>query len=160
MNRLLSVDLGVKTGIALLNENGEIEFCRSQNFGTKARLNKAIHALLNDLNGLSYLVIEGGGDLLKVWKKEAERMSVVVIQIQAETWRRELLLLKDIHNSQIAKRKAIVLSSVIIKNQTGANPISLTDDAAEALLAGYWALKEVGWRYNKQFFIHSNNPSL
>ncbi len=154
MKTLLSVDLGVKTGIAYLSENGEILWYRSHNFGNKSRLSKAIYSLIKETEGLEYLVIEGGGNLATPWIKEANRLSIKIIQIQAETWRKELLPKKNQSNTLRSKSNAVVLASEIIKKSTGASPKSLNDDAAEAILSGYWALKNVGWQYAREFFPH------
>ena len=160
MKKMLSIDLGVKTGLVLFNENGEIIWYRSRNFGNKSRLNRAINSMMKDIDNLEHIVIEGGGDLLRAWQKEASRLSLKIIVIQAETWRRELLPAKVQKNTALAKAAALKTAAHIIKETTGSNPKSLTDDAAEALLSGYWALKEIGWRYDKNFFPHAEKQGF
>ncbi len=145
MNKLLAVDLGIKTGLALFNKNCKLEWFRSKNFGNKAQLGRAVFNLLKEIDNLEYLVVEGGGQLFYIWEKEAIRRGIKVIQIQANTWRKELLLMREQRTGQQAKGFAIKLAVEIIKQRAEKKHISINDDAAEAILSGYWALKEVKW---------------
>ena len=145
MNKLLAVDLGVKTGLALYNQDCKLEWYRSKNFGNKNSLSKALYSVLKAIDNLEYLIIEGGGDLFAIWKKEANKHGIKIIQIQAPTWRKELLLQREQRSGQQAKRIAIQVANQIINSYANKKPTSLTDDAAEAILCGYWALKEVNW---------------
>ena len=145
MNKLLAVDLGIKTGLALFNRNCKLEWFRSKNFGNKAQLGRAVFNLLKEIDNLEYLVVEGGGQLFYIWEKEARRRGLEVIQIQANTWRKELLLVREQRTGQQAKSFAIKLAIEIINQRAEKKHISLNDDAAEAILSGYWALKEVKW---------------
>jgi len=145
VKRLLSIDLGVKTGLALYNQNCELEWYRSQNFGNKNRLSRAVYSLLREINDLEYLVIEGGGHLFTIWEKEAKKQGIKTIQIHAHTWRKEILLQREQRSGQQAKRIAIQVANQVIKHFSGRKSTSLNDDAAEAVLCGYWALKEVNW---------------
>ncbi len=67
MEFLFSVDLGVKTGFAMYNSAGKLVWYRSQNFGNKVRLKKAIPWILYPDKDINYLIIEGGGPLRKIW---------------------------------------------------------------------------------------------
>ena len=46
VSSLLAVDLGLKTGLALYGEDGKLRWYRSKNFGTTARLKRAVYSLL------------------------------------------------------------------------------------------------------------------
>ncbi len=145
MKNLLCIDLGVKTGLALYNQNCELVWYRSQNFGNKNRLSKAVYNLLKEIKNLEFLVIEGGGQLFTIWEKEAKKRNIRIIQVQANTWRKEILHKREQRTGQQAKRYAIQIAKEVIKHFSGKNSTSLNDDAAEAILCGYWALKEVNW---------------
>jgi hypothetical protein len=73
MQTLLAVDLGVRTGLALYGGDGRLLRYRSQNFGSAARLRRALPALLEAEPDLAWLVIEGGGPLADAWEREAAR---------------------------------------------------------------------------------------
>jgi len=66
---LLAVDLGVRTGLARYGPDGRLRWYRSHNFGSATRLRRAVPALLD---GVRYLVVEGGGHLASIWAAEAD----------------------------------------------------------------------------------------
>ncbi|HEX2081336.1 MAG TPA: hypothetical protein VHG08_26770 [Longimicrobium sp.] len=76
MGSLLAVDLGLRTGLALYGGDGRLRWYRSQNFGTAARLRRAVHGTLRELPEVRWLVIEGGGNLAEIWTREAERIGI------------------------------------------------------------------------------------
>ncbi|MDH4028074.1 MAG: hypothetical protein OEU95_04510, partial [Nitrospirota bacterium] len=61
MGTLLAVDLGLKTGLALYEQDGRLRWCRSKNYGTAAMLKRGVTALLGSIPDISFLVLEGGG---------------------------------------------------------------------------------------------------
>lgn len=145
METLLAVDLGLRTGLALYTSAGELSWYRSQNYGSSARLKRAIYGILQDLPSLRYLVVEGGGPLAVAWTREAERRNVRVLTLQAERWRQEILLPRDRRGSHRAKERAEDLAPRVIAWAGGKAPTSLRHDAAEAILIGLWGLHTVGW---------------
>jgi hypothetical protein len=90
MDALLAVDLGLRTGLALYGPDGRLRWYRSRNFGSAARLRRAVYGLLNELPEVSRLVLEGGGPLGDIWEKEGGRRGLAVRRIGAETWRARL----------------------------------------------------------------------
>lgn len=143
--RLLAIDLGVKTGLALFTNDCKLEWYRSQNYGSKNRLARAVNSILYEIPNLSMIVMEGGGTLHKIWEKEAGRISISCMQVQAGDWRRDLLFDREQRNGSMAKQHAIQLAKQVIKHCGANKATSLTDDAAEAILTGFWALKHIGW---------------
>ena len=141
---LLAVDLGLRTGLALFDAEGRLVWYRSQNFGSRARLKRGAYGLLAEIDGLAYVVIEGGGDLATIWEREAERRNAHLLQIQAGTWRRRLMLPRE-QRTASDKSQADVLARQVIDWSGAARPTSLRHDAAEAILIGLWAVLEVGW---------------
>lgn len=140
---LLAVDCGLKTGLALYTLSGQLRWYRSQNFGTRARLKKAAWSILQEIEGVSHLVIEGGGPLAEVWLKAGARQGLTVRQIQAEQWRKELLLPRQQRTGKQAKQVADELAREIIDRSGTNKPTSLRHDAAEAILVGWWSLKKL-----------------
>jgi hypothetical protein len=138
---LLAIDSGLKTGLALYNTSGELIWYRSHNFGNRTRLKKAAWRLLNEIEGLTRLVIEGGGRFAEIWVKAAGRRGLPVIQVQAETWRKSLIVARQRRTGKQAKQVADELAREIIEKSSAATgPTSLRHDTAEAILVGWWAI--------------------
>lgn len=142
---LLAVDMGLKTGLALYAADGRLVWYRSRNFGASARLRRGVRTILHDLPGLAWLVIEGGGPLADIWLKEAQRRGVSTLQISAETWRTSLLYDRQQRTGQKAKQTALAMARRVIAWSNLPGPTALRHDAAEAILIGLWAVREVGW---------------
>jgi hypothetical protein len=143
-SRLLAVDCGLKTGFALFDLSGRLLWYRSQNFGNRTRLRKAVGPLLGAIDGLSHLVLEGGGDLADVWIREAQRRGLTICQVQAEGWRRALLLPRQQRSGKQAKQVAGEVAREIIASSGTPRPTSLRHDAAEAILVGWWFFQDKG----------------
>ena len=139
---LLAVDCGLRTGFALFDLQGRLIWYRSHNLGSRQRLKKAVWKILNDLEGLAQLVVEGGGDLVEIWRKTAQRRGIQVSVVQATTWRKDLLLPRQQRTGKQAKQVADDLAREIIERSGAAKPTSLRHDAAEAILVGWWKLQE------------------
>ena len=148
MKRLLAIDLGVKTGLALYNDQCHLEWYRSQNYGNKNRLQRAVYGILKDIDNLAFIVVEGGGHLFSIWKKEADRLGIESIQLQAFHWRKEILFDREQRSGISAKQHAQIHAIRVIEQLGTSKPKSLTDDTAEAILTGFWALKKLNWIQN------------
>jgi hypothetical protein len=148
MPSLLAVDLGLRTGLALYGDDGRLRWVRSSNTGSRARLKKAVGALLREPGDVEWLVLEGGGDLAEVWRKEAERMGIGVHVISAEIWRRDLLLAREQRSGMLAKQNADRLARVVIEWSGIKGLTSLRHDAAEAVLVGLWGVRAVDWLHD------------
>ena len=84
-SRLLAIDLGLRTGMAVFGEDGRLLRYRSQHYATRGSLGRAIPAILDAIPGLTTLVVEGGGGLLKPWERghdlaEKSRRPIVLVQ--------------------------------------------------------------------------------
>lgn len=142
---LLAVDLGLRSGLALYGRDGRLRWYRSHNFGTTTRMRRGVYTILSELPDLHYLVMEGSGPYAGIWRKEAERRNVGVLQISAEEWRPDLLLDRQRRSGTAAKQSADQLARAIIAWSAAPTPTSLRHDAAEAILVGLWALLQIGW---------------
>jgi hypothetical protein len=145
MPELLAVDLGLRSGLALYGDDGRLRWYRSHNFGSAARLRRAVRRILDDLPDVSDVVLEGGGRLADIWTIEAQRRALAVHQIAAETWRRQLLYARQQRSGSDAKQHAIYLARHVIEWSQAPRPTALRDDTAEAILVGLWGALELGW---------------
>ena len=142
---LLAVDVGLHTGLALFNEQGQLLWYRSHHLATPTKLKILIGRLLHTPPRPTQLVLEGGGPLADLWRTEATRCGLLVLQLPAERWRRKLLYDRQQRSGSQAKKQALTLARRVIEQLGGKKPTSLRHDTAEAILVGYYALLELGW---------------
>lgn len=142
---ILAIDLGLKFGFALYSSEGKLLRYGSHNFGATARMKRAAWTMLREPEGITHLVVEGGGKLEKVWTQPAEKLGIHIEIISAETWRRDLLLARDQRSGEQAKARADELARNVISSSALSPPKSLRHDAAEAILVGFWQLLRIGW---------------
>ena len=145
MDLLLAVDLGLKTGLALYAQDGRLRWYRSHNLGTATRLRRAVRNLLDSLPELTWLVLEGGGPLAEIWKREATRRRIGVRQINAETWRQQFLYPRQHRTGADAKANAVAMARRVVLWSKAPRPTAMRDDTAEAILIGLWGVIDVGW---------------
>ncbi len=142
---LLAVDLGLRTGLALYDRSGRLLWYRSQNFGDRDALRRAVHRLLGEIEDLAILVLEGGGPIADIWGRQADRRGIAVRRIGADAWRKGLLYPRQQRSGDQAKRSAGALARRVIDWSGAPRPTSLRHDAAEAILIGLWGVLEAGW---------------
>ncbi|MBC8162815.1 MAG: hypothetical protein H7Z42_16515 [Roseiflexaceae bacterium] len=145
MATLLAIDLGLRAGLALYGDDGRLRVYRSHNFGALGRLRAGVPSILREAGDLAYLVVEGGGELLVPWEREANRRGIRLLQIGAETWRQALLYDREQRSGAQAKQTADELARRVIAWSAARRPTSLRHDAAEAILIGLWGVIEIGW---------------
>ncbi|RLB71143.1 MAG: hypothetical protein DRH04_02355 [Deltaproteobacteria bacterium] len=141
---LLAVDVGLRTGLAYYDQDGRLQWYRSRHFGSPAHLRRGIAAIFNDLPELSWLILEGGGTLAEIWKREAKRRRLACQWVSAEQWRRQLLLPREQRHGSDAKSHADHLARRVIDWSGAPRPTSLRHDAAEAILIGLWGAVQTG----------------
>lgn len=141
---MMSVDLGVKTGIAVYSAEGRLQWFGSRNYGSINSLRNDLPRLLHSYAPLRVLVLEGGGVLENVWKREAQNRNIPVISFHAGHWRQLLFGSESLMHSNRAKMKAVDLARTVIA-LIGENRASLPiHHAAEAILTGLCFLYEEG----------------
>ena len=145
MSSLLAVDLGLKTGFALFGRDGRLCWYRSHNFGTTARLRRGVYGLLGSIEGLDWIILEGGGAIADIWEREAARRKISVRRVASETWRRQILYPREQRSGRKAKERAIEVARQVIEWSQAPGATALRHDTAEAILIGLWGLLEVGW---------------
>ncbi|RMF41977.1 MAG: hypothetical protein D6751_12950 [Deltaproteobacteria bacterium] len=141
---LLAVDLGIRSGLACFDATGRLHWYRSTNFGDASRLRRAIPGIFDSIPRLKYLVLEGGGPLFELWCRQGRKRGVQVLQLQAEDWRRELLLARERRSARLAKARAAELAREIIRSSGAPLPRgTLVHDVAEAVLVGLYASRHL-----------------
>jgi len=145
MPSLLAVDLGLKTGLALYEENGKLSWYRSHNFGTTERLRRALPGIMEGISDLTALIIEGGGNLATVWEREAQKREITVYRIDAGKWRQLFLFPREQRTGLDSKKHAGEVARRIIEWSAASRPTSLRHDAAEAIMIGMWGVLKLGW---------------
>ncbi len=143
--RLLAIDLGLRTGLALFGRDGRLRWTRSHNLGNRARLKRAAHNILADAGWPQVVVAEGDRAIGEAWLGEAARRGAQTRLIGAEVWRQRLLLPRERGSGAEAKAAAIRHARDVIAWSGAPRPPRLGHDAAEAILLGVWAALELGW---------------
>lgn len=146
MSALLAVDAGIKTGLALLDGEGRLLWCRSHNLGNTTRLKKAAARILFELPLLQHLVVEGGGQTANIWAHAAAKRDLPCMFIQAQDWREDFLLPRQRTSGHKAKAAACAYVAFISRVEGWTSPTLPSHDAAEAALIGLWAAVQLGWR--------------
>ncbi len=143
MKAILSVDLGIKTGLALFSENANLLWFWSHNFGNRNRLKKGVNNILYKISTkweLSLIVIEGSRDIGKIWRKKGTKLDVPVMYVSPERWRGDILGSRNLTAKESKRLAGIYARNIII--ESGLSPPKLVNlDAAEAILIGYWGVK-------------------
>lgn len=142
---LLAIDLGVRCGLALFEGTGRLLWYRSRNFGSAARMRKGIAGIIREAGPPSHVLLEGGGDLAEPWMREARHLGAETFSVAADVWRESLLLPRERNGTSIAKQQADGLARIVIEWSGAQRPTSLRHDAAEAILAGLWGVRKLGW---------------
>ena len=142
----MAVDLGVKTGLAVYNSNGDLINYKSRNYGNAKRLKKAIYQILKEQENLHFLYLEGGGKLDKYWVKQAAKLGIEIKQLHAETWRKKLFPKHQAYyHSKPVKTYAEKQAKEILKAHAFPIPENLNKDVSEAILIGLYGCIEQGW---------------
>jgi hypothetical protein len=145
MPGLLAIDLGLRSGLAWFDQEGRLVRYRSASFADRARFKLGVVSLLQEGPGVVAAVAEGDARLGKVWARALERQGVELELIAAERWRPALFSARERRSKEAAKRAADELARRVIGWSGCARPTSLTDDAAEAICVGLWAVVQRGW---------------
>jgi len=141
---LLAVDLGLRTAWSVWDVEGNLCRFESRRFSSRSRLKSGVPTILRSLPPIAVLVAEGDARLAKVWfgfNKEWETELV-----QAQIWRRDLLYARQQRSGSSAKGSAIDIAGRIIRTDGCGHPNRINHDTAEAILLGYWAVVNRGWR--------------
>lgn len=154
METLLSVDMGLRTGLALFGRDGCLIWYRSQHYPSPKQLKSAVYGIFKANPEISRLLVEGGGDLAEIWINESRRRGISCCQINADTWRSAFLYPREQHTGPKAKSHAGTLARKVIDWSGAKRPTTLRHDAAEAILAGLWGVIDLGWLSEVPEIVH------
>jgi len=154
-DRLIAIDLGYRTGIAVFSSDGRLEWARSHHFGGISQLRRGSGQILDEVKP-SHLVAEGDRRLYETWCGAAERFRSDCQLVGAEIWRKRLLLPREQRTGALAKKSAHRLAYGVIKWSGVRRPHTLRHDAAEAILLGLWGVLELGWLQEVPEFLGPN----
>jgi hypothetical protein len=143
--RLVAVDLGLRTGLAVFGPEGRLERHASRHFRNRSALRAGADALLREIDDLEVLVVEGDRTLAVAWERHVARRGARTLTVTPEVWRARLLHPRERRDTRTAKAAADTLARSAIEHLGDAAPTSLRHDAAEAVLIGLWGVLEVGW---------------
>lgn len=145
MQTLLAIDLGLKTGLALYQQDGRLRWYRSHNFGAVTRLRRGVGGILRAHPDLAWLILEGDSALGDIWEREAVRRQIAVRRVNPEAWRQLLLYPREQRSGVQAKAHAEELARQVIAWSAAPRPTALRHDTAEAILIGLWGVLDLGW---------------
>ncbi len=143
--RLVAVDLGVRTGVAVFGGDGRLVSVGSRNLGRRGQVRRAAIGLRREVGRVDALVLEGDRSLVPAWRHTFEPRGSEVVLVEAERWRRALLHPRERRDGRTAKAAARGLTAVAVAELADRNLPDLRHDAAEAVLIGLWGLRELGW---------------
>lgn len=143
---LLALDLGLHMGFAEYDSSGRLTRYGSRHFPTRGALKAAVFPMLLEVRDLEWLYAEGSRSLAHPWLKEATKRGASTRLVAAETWRPDILLPREQRTGALAKTHADRVARDVIRSDGLPGPTSLRHDAAEAILLGLWAVRELGWR--------------
>lgn len=101
---LLAVDVGLSTGIAVFDDQGQLSRYRSHHLPDKSAFRRWVAGILIEFPELKYVIVEGGGELAEIWQKAVARKKLRFLRIDAGRWRRTFLLPRSREAAAFPKR--------------------------------------------------------
>lgn len=148
---LLAVDLGLRTAWALYDGEGKLARFESRHFGTRTRFRSGVPSVVRTFpREIEVVVAEGDARLARIWFDCRPTWETEVVY--AEKWRKDMLLKRQRRSGSEAKEAALEMAAKIIRDDGCRWSTNLNDDTAEAILLGYWAVTERGWRTGQPAF--------
>mmetsp|Transcript_5162 Transcript_5162/g.6316 ORF Transcript_5162/g.6316 Transcript_5162/m.6316 type:complete len:341 (+) Transcript_5162:91-1113(+) len=161
---LLAVDLGLRCGASLFDDSGQLLRYEQLHFSDPedlyAQAPNLLDSWVKDLNSgenndtkekvLSYLAIEGGGELFDAWETSLDsedKRNIQLVSVRPEEWRAHLLSPKERTNSRSCKEAARLIARQIVA-QHGNMPKhegKFKTDAAESVSMGFYMATRLGW---------------
>lgn len=142
---LLAVDVGLTFGWACYSHSNQLISYGSHHCTRRAKLKTLSWHLLRQLPPHSVVYAEGGGDLNSLWRRNAEKHGLAFRSLPAEQWRDECFYSRDRSRGAEAKRAAQRIAHTLVASQGKTSATPLRHDTAEAIVMGWWALRELEW---------------
>ena len=164
---LLAIDLGLRCGASLFDDSGkliryeQLRFEDIDDLYEKAPLliesweKDANSNVSNDIdsNGkkfvMSYLAVEGGGELFDAWEfslEENDKRHIKLVQVRPEEWRSHVLTNKEQVSGRSCKEAARMIARQVVSEYgtMSAHKGKFKTDAAESVVMGYYLSKDKG----------------
>jgi hypothetical protein len=145
VERVLAIDLGLRCGVAVWTSEGRLETWRSTHFANAGQARRVVDGLVDEVDGLVELVLEGDRLLARPWQRAADRRNVLHRLVQANVWRTHILYPREQRTGRLAKDAADRLARAAIDRFADHRTAALRHDAAEAILIGAWAAHMRRW---------------
>jgi predicted phosphodiesterase len=156
---LLAVDLGLKTGLSLFNDEGKLLRFDNFQFESPQQLLRAAKSVLStweedvketDDRGrrwkISKIAIEGGDPPLRDAWHEAADGRCSILHVRPEEWRADLLLTKEKMDGEKAKSASRLIARQIVSDYGDFNfDGKFQTDMAESILLGLHVARRLGW---------------
>ena len=172
---LLAVDLGLRTGFALYNDEGQLLTYENVEFGSPQELEEgALHRireweaqfkpLPNEKDAkptarISHIAIEGADvELRQVWREICSQSDSddntdhaaaprQLLLVRPEEWRADLLSSKEKRSGQKSKEAARLIARQVVADfgVCGIHQGKFPTDVAEAVCLGYHVSRRLGW---------------
>ena len=175
---LLAVDLGLKTGCSLFNDKGELIRYQDFQFESSEELQSAAFELLYQWEReaspsadksweITRIAIEGGDPpLRKAWHRAARERKALILHVQPEEWRDDLLSGDEKLSGEKAKAASRLIAQQIVADYGCAgmelHQGEFQTDVAEAVLLGLHVSRRLGWTPSRDPAIrrHSSGDIL
>jgi hypothetical protein len=159
---LLAVDLGLKSGVALFNKQGQL-LRYEQHLFNKDKLNEEIKTIVEgwesdvqksdiipsngeQLWSVTKIAVEGGDvAIFNAWDSAAKDVSIS--RVSPEEWRFHLLSEKERTSGATSKAAARLIARQVVSDFgiMGNHKGKFKTDVAEAVVLGFYVCKKLGW---------------
>ena len=180
---LLAIDLGLRCGASLFDDSGKLLRYEQLRFTDPEDLYKQAPILIDSWEKeanvitteiseepqkkkiLSYLAIEGGGDLFDAWETSLdneEKKDIQLVSVRPEEWRAHLLLPKERESSRSCKEAARLIARQVV-SEFGNMPKhegKFKTDAAESVAMGYYMATHLGWLHREPAVSRYTNGKI
>lgn len=154
---LVAVDLGLRTGVSLFNNQGELLRYEQFQFESEERLHDAAVQILDKwgteasnsthLWSITRIAIEGGSPLLVGSWVRAANGERVILQVKPDEWRADLLTSKEKIDGESAKAASRLIARQVVADYgvMGPHVGKFQTDTAESILLGLHVSRRLGW---------------
>ena len=155
---LLSVDLGLRSGFAVYDNEGTLRTAFGRHFVSQSNIEASINEVLVNVTrnySITHYVLEGDNILQKTWREAiatftgTEHSTVEILTVSPAEWRAQMLMKKEAESGSSAKAAARLIARQIMWRAGLVDEYStqaMDTDVAEAILIGYYATRtKLNW---------------
>ena len=155
---LLSVDLGLRSGFAVFDNEGKLTTAFGRHFESQSNIETSINQVLVDVTrnySITHYVLEGDNVLQQAWREAiasftgTDRETVEIISVSPAEWRAQMLVKRETDSGSSAKAAARLIARQImwragLVDEYPTQPMDT--DVAEAILIGYYTTRtKLNW---------------